>query len=141
MGPVRLLEDLGDLMRSALYALHGKIVVQRIDDVGQILIHIGGHIVVPLHEFGRAVCEIRRDQFGEHTFFIEFIEFFESFREQTESRTDEDPVRAAGFDLPTDIQHGSAGGDHIIDDDAVLTLDGIAEEFMGNDRILAVHDL
>ena len=44
------------------------------------------------------------------------------------------------FDLLCNIEHTLSGRDHIIDDNNILALNGIAKELMSNDRVLAVYN-
>ena len=38
------------------------------------------------------------------------------------------------------VYHAAAGGNHIINDDDILTVDIVPQKFMRNDRVLAVHN-
>ena len=115
-------------------------MVQRVDDAGEVFVHVRGFIIGPLYDFRRAVAQIGCDELGKKSFLIRLVECFEAVCEEAVGGTDEQTVGAAFLHLLAHIQHGTAGRDHVVDDHAVLSFHGIAEELMGNDGILSVHN-
>ena len=49
-------------------------------------------------------------------------------------------MRTAHLQLIADVQHGLAGSDNIIGNEDVLTLDILAQVFMGNNGVAAIHN-
>ena len=116
-------------------------MVQGIDDPCHVIEHISLNIVFTAEQFRRAVCKVRGYELSEHSLLIVLIELLDAFGEETECCAYKHASCTAGFDLLAYIKHGTAGCDHIVDDDAILALDRITEELMCYDRVFPVHDL
>ncbi len=71
----------------------GLIVVQCVDDIGDILTHIHFGIPRSREKLGRAVYEVRRENLCDFPLRIRLVHVFKSVTEQTEGREDEDAVR------------------------------------------------
>ena len=84
--------------------------------------------------------EVRGKDPVEHSFLISLVEFLQPCGKQSEGGEDKYSPGAALLQLFRDVDHAAAGGDHIVDHDAVLSPKIRAAEIMGDDGIYAVHD-
>ena len=134
------LDELVDLVCRVADFLDGDVVVQRIDDACHVLAHLCSAVPFAGEELRRLVDQVGRDDFADDTVFIILVKFFQTICEEAECAAHVYVFRAAALQLLCDIKHAPARGDHIVDDDAVLSLDGIAEKFMGNYRIFSVDN-
>ena len=115
-------------------------MVQGINDKRKELAHVRRDKIRFVVQLRREIGQVRGDHFIDITLFIVFIKFIKTVREKTECGADEYPARIAFFYLSCNVQHASARGDHIVDDDHILAVYVVPEEFMGDDRVLAVYD-
>ena len=92
------------------------------------------------NEFRCTVGQVGGDDFADIAFLIVSIEFLQTIGEEAEGGADKDVVSAALFDLFCNVKHTLTGGDHIVDDNHILTFDISTEELMGNDRVASVND-
>ena len=97
------------------------------------------HIIGSGQKLRCPVIQIGGHHFINIAFFIILIKFLQAIGEQTEGYTYEDTFGAAFFDLTCHIQHAFAGGDHIINDDSIFSVQIISKKFVSNDRVLAAN--
>ena len=111
------------------------VVIQSVDNACQIFAHFRRFVPGPCDELRCPVGQVGRDDLCYIALLIIFIKFAEAVCEESEGGAYKYILCAAFFYLLGDIQHAFAGRDHIIDNDDILPGYGIAEEFMGDDRI------
>lgn len=128
--PLRLIKQHAD----------GLVVIQRINNVGNVLAHIHFRIPLAPEKFRCAVNQVGRENTGDEPLFIGGIHPFQPVTEQTEGREHEDALCALLFQLLRHINDGFTGRDHVINDDDILPFDRATEVFMGFNRVFAVHD-
>ena len=115
-------------------------MVQCINDACHIFAHLSRLIPWTGNKLRCAIGQIGGDDFADIAFFIVSIKFFKTIGEKTKRSADEDVVCATFLDLFCNVKHAFTGGNHIIDDDNIFSGYGIAQEFMGYDRVLSVYD-
>ena len=116
----------------------GGVVVQGIDDVGDIFAHVAVDVPFPAQQLRCLIDQVRSQHPVDDSFFISPVEFVQAAGEQPEGGEDEYLVRPAVLQLRSHLQHAVPGGDHVIDDDHVLALHAGAQEFVGDDGIASV---
>lgn len=134
-------KHLGDLAGCAANLVCGLVMIQSIDDACDIFVHIRCLIIRLIKQLLRTIAEVGCDQLGEETLFIVLVKLGKTVCEKSEGGADKDALCSAFLHLLADVKHGTAGGDHVIDDDAVFSFNGSTEEFVCNNRVLAVDDL
>ena len=115
-------------------------MVDDVHDTCKVFAHVCFDVIWSREQFRITVVQVGGDNLVNPAFLIVFIEFLETVCEQTVSSTDEDTLCFTFLDLLGNIEHTLSGRDHIVDDDNILALYGISEEFMGNDRVFAVDN-
>lgn len=119
----------------------GIVVIQGVDDIGDVLAHSAADVVVAGEELFALVHQIGGDDLVDDPVRDGLVESGHTLGEEAEGGDDEDSVRPAALELRGDIDHGLAGSDHVVDDPDILALDGSAQEFVGYDGVAAVDDL
>ena len=114
-----------------------------IDDVHntcKIFAHISLYIVRSGEKLRNTVVQVCGDNLINPAFLIVSIKFIHALSKQTIGGADEYTVSVALLDLFGNIKHTLAGGDHVIDNDNVLTLHRVTKELVSYDRVLAVYN-
>lgn len=133
-------QDFIDFFRRRHYVGHGNIMVHEVDDRSQEFTHIRFRIIRPGVYLRRLVGEICGDYPVEPAVFIRLVKGFQSVGEQAEGTADEDAFCIHFLQLTGGIKHAFTGGNHIIDDDNILAVNIVPQEFMSDNGILAVYD-
>ena len=138
---VDLFQNLVDLVCRGPHAGQAGIVIDEIDDHCSILAHISFLEPHSVLEFRGLVSEVGCDQLVKIALFIGLVKYVQSVCEQAKGRAEEDTLCVhVLLELSGSVQDGTAGGDHIVDNDRVLAVKVRAEELVGDDGILAVYD-
>ena len=135
------LNDVQDLLPGIKQIADGTVVVECIDDISKILAHATADIPGAVLQFGFLINEIGGDDLVDDAIFIGFVEFLDAVCEQAKGLADEYSFRFALFELSRHFDDAVAGRKHVVDHDHVLAFYAGAQEFMGNNRVLAVDDL
>src|SRR5699024_4073455 len=134
-----LLQQRVDPIGRIEYMAHGHVMVERIDDESDKFAHIGHYKVRLLFGLWRKVGQVGGDDPVDVAFLIVLVKVIKAFCEKAKGGADENPSRAPVLDLSCHIQHTFSGGDHIVHDDHMFSLDVFPQEFMGDDGVLAVY--
>ena len=115
-------------------------MVDDIDNACKVFAHVCFYIVWLCEKLRNTVIQVGSDHFIDPSLFIVFIEFGKSICEKTISGAYKYTLCMTLLDLFCHIQHTLARGNHIIDDNYILSFHRITKKFVGYDRILAVYD-
>ena len=133
-------QDLMDLGRGSGDIRDGGIMIEEIDDRRHIFAHIRHGEPGTVLQLLRLIGQVRRDDHIKIAPLISLIKNIQSVCKESERRAQEYVVRVHGFELFCGIQDRTARRDHVIHDDDVFAREVGAQEFMGDDRILAAYD-
>ena len=112
------------------------IVVESVDDVGNVLAHINVNVPGLFQKTGTAVYQVGGKYLGDGTVSISLIELLKAIGEETKGGECEDSLSASLLELRANVQHGLAGGDHIVNDDNVLVVKILTEVLVSLDGVL-----
>ena len=132
----KLVDTLGLIKQSA----DGLVVVQGVDNQCNVFAHIDFNVPFSFKKLGHTVNEVGGEDLGEKTLFVCFVQSFKAVAEQTEGSEYEDAASALFFELSGNVDDGFTGGDHIVDNDHVFTVDVSAKVFVRFDGVFAVDD-
>ena len=118
----------------------GSVAVEGVNDIRDILAHIDLAVPFTGEKLGCTVDQVGGVDAVKQTFLVAGVELFKTCGEQTEGGEDEDLGSILFLELVADIENGVAGCDHIVNDDDVLTFNGVAEVFVCNDRVTTVDN-
>ena len=118
----------------------GIVVIQGVDDQGDVFAHIAVDIVRFTQQFRGLVDQVGGQDAVEGPFFVGFIELCHAVGEQTKGGTHEDFVGSPVFEELSYLEHAVTGGDHIVYDDHIFATNISSQEFMSNDRVSSVYN-
>ena len=134
-------------VKQIMYAVDGVeefayrgVVIDRVDDERNVLAHI--YLCIPRTRdgLGLAVVKVGRENLGDGAVFVGFVEIFKSVAEESERREHENAAGASFFKFGGNVDHTVSGGDHIVNNDDVLALDGTTEVLVSLYRVASVYD-
>lgn len=124
--------DLGHRVDDAGYA---HIMVDGSDEISGVLRQINIKVPGALQQLRLAVGQVGAQHSLDDAVIVGFVELIQTGSEQREGGTGKDVLGTAHLQLIADVQHGLAGSDNIIGNEDVLTLDILAQVFMGNNGV------
>ena len=133
-------QDFIDFFRRSHNVGHGNVMIHKINDGCQELAHIGLGIIGPGVKLRRLIGEVGGDYPVEPAVFIGLVEGLKAIGEQSEGTADENTLGIHFLQLSGGIQHAFSGGNHIVNNDNVLSVNAVSQEFMGDDGVLAVYN-
>ena len=98
----------------------GLVVVEGVDDQGNVFAHVAGDIVVFGKKLRGLVNQVSGEQLVEDAIFVGFVEFFQAIGEETEGGTDIDSTGTSFFEERGNFKYCISGGNHIIDENHVF---------------------
>ena len=127
--------DLGHRVDDAGYA---HIMVDGSDEISGVLRQINIKVPGALQQLRLAVGQVGAQHSLDDAVIVGFVELIQTGSEQREGGAGKDVLGTAHLQLIADVQHGLAGSDNIIGNEDVLTLDILAQVFMGNNGVAAI---
>ena len=121
------------------YMAHRGIMVHEVDDGSKKFTHICLYVIWTIIQLRIVVIQIGSNDSVKIAFFIGFIKILQSGCEQSECAADKDTFCVHGFQLSGGVNHTVTGGNHIIYDDDIFTIDIISEKLMCNNRIFSIY--
>ena len=118
----------------------GRVVIQRVDDQGNVLAQIAADIIRTFQQFRRLINQVGGQQFCEQPFLVSPVKPLQAAGKEAEGCTHINVARFALLQELCHLDHTVSGGDHIVDDDHILSFHGGTEKFMLYDRIASVND-
>ena len=109
------------------------------EKIGQ-LVQVPGEVLNAEDVYKRQVGEVGSDYPVEPAVFIGLVEGLKAIGEQSEGTADENTLCIHFLQLSGGIQHAFSGGNHIVNNDNVLSVNAVSQEFMGDDGVLAVYN-
>ncbi len=116
-------------------------MVQIVDDGGKVLAHVGRRKPRTALDFRLYIIEVGDDDLVNPSLLIRIVESIRAVGKESECTADENTFRVKLLELARSIEHTAAGGDHVVDDDDVPSLDVASKKFMCDDGVLSVYDL
>jgi len=110
------------------------------DEISGVLRQINIKVPGALQQLRLAVGQVGAQHSLDDAVIVGFVELIQTGSEQRESGAGKDVLGTAHLQLIADVQHGLAGSDNIIGNEDVLTLDILAQVFMGNNGVAAIHN-
>ena len=117
----------------------GAVMIERINDVGNVFAHAAADVPGALQKLGRLINQVCSQNPVDQSIAVSLVKFLKTAGKQTEGREYKNTSGLALLQTSCDLEHTLTGGNHVIDDDHVLALNGGAKEFVGQNRIAAVH--
>ena len=137
---VVLVDERVDLLDGIEDEADRLVVVESIDDVGNVLAHTYLNIPRLGSKLGIVIDEVGGEDLIDDTFLVSLIEALKTVGKESEGGKVEDSLCTALLDLLCNVKERVAGGDHIVNDDNVLARQILTEVFVRDDGVLAVYD-
>ena len=116
------------------------VVVEGIDDVCNVFAKVNLYIPLLLLKLFRTIDKVGGEYLVKVTLLVRLVDNFKTVAEKTEGNEYEYALSTFFLELRCDLNNRVAGGDHIVNDDNVLTFDIFTEIFVSFDRVFAVYD-
>ena len=118
----------------------GSIVIQGVDDIGDVFAHIAVDVPLAAEKLRCLVDQIGGQDTMDQAVLICLVKSVKTGGEEAEGGEDKDLIGFALLEGACHFQNTLAGGDHIIYDDHILAFYAGTEEFMGHNGVAAVDD-
>ena len=135
-----LLDKSVDLLDGVKNEADRLVVVEGIDDVGNVLAHAYLNVPLLLCQSGVVIDEVGGKDLIDDTVLVSLIEALKTVGKESEGGKSINSLRAALLDLLCNVEERVTGGDHIVNDDDVLAVKILAEIFVSNYGVLTVYD-
>ena len=135
-----LVDESVDLLDGVEDVADRLVVVEGVDDVGNVLAHTYLNVPGLVCKLGIVIDEVGGKDLVDDTFLISLIKALKTVGEEAEGSEVEDSLCAALLDLLCNVEERVAGGDHIVNDDNVLAGKILTEVFVCYDGVLAVNN-
>ena len=135
-----LIKNSMNLLRLVKKMADCSVVVKSVNDVRNVLTHINLGIPLSGKKLRSSVNKVGGEDAIDETICMSIVEILKAVAEETKGCEYKDTLCTFVLKLLCDVNNRVTGGNHVVNDDNILTLYVTTKILMSNDRILTIDD-